>query len=43
MEISLNITNEPKFIITEVYDMINSQQPDESKTVARKKITCYKK
>jgi hypothetical protein len=41
MEISLDITDEPKFTITEVYDMIDSQQPDESKTVAGKKVTCY--
>ena len=42
MEISLDITDEPKFTITEVYDMIDSQQPDESKTVAGKKVTCHK-
>jgi hypothetical protein len=42
MEISLDITDEPKFTITEVYNMIDSQQPDESKTVAGKKVTCYK-
>jgi len=42
MEILLDITDEPKIAITEVYDMIDSQQPDESKTVAGKKVTYYR-
>jgi hypothetical protein len=38
MEISLDIADEPKITITEVYDTIDSQQPDDSKIAAGKKI-----
>jgi hypothetical protein len=42
IEISLNITDEAKFIITEGYDIIDSQQLDNSKIVAGKKVNPYK-
>jgi hypothetical protein len=41
MEISLDITDEPKIAITEVYDMIDSQQLNNSKTAAGKRVHPY--
>jgi hypothetical protein len=43
MEVSLDVTNEPEIAITEVCDMIDSQQPDESMTGAGEKIGYYGK